>query len=615
MTSLPAGPLLPPAQRAMMAAMNDTAAPEHIERLEQAVLTQIHAHPEAIAVIGADATLTYAELGARAAGVAAALRAAGVGPGALVGVAFDGGWEAVVAVVGVLLAGGAYLPVDPHAPGDRLVRLLTDATAVVTRGAPRWAWPAERPAIDIDRCPSAPLPGPAVEPGDAEALAYVIYTSGSTGQPKGVMMTHRAAMNTLRDITTRFAIGPSDRVLAVSALSFDLSVYDIFGGLGAGATVVMPPPGARRDPRVLWELAAASGVTVWNSVPAILGLVAEYGATVRDAARRGGLQTLRLAMVSGDWVPLALPAAVRALAPACEVVSLGGATEVAIWSVAYPIARVDPDWTSIPYGRPLTNQRVYVLNDALQLCPVWVPGELYLGGVGLAVGYWGDPERTAARFITHPQTGERLYRTGDRARYRPEGTLELLGRVDTQVKLHGHRIEPGEIEAVLLQHPDIRAAVVVIPESGPRRLAACLVAATANPPSSESLRAHVGAALPPAMVPVSFTCVDQLPLTANGKVDRQAIASIEFAPAASSGTGGASIADSRVSETIASVLGLPRVGPHVRLLDLGADSSSMIQIANRLEALFGRRPTLELLFANPTVEEIGLYCQREPEPV
>ncbi len=475
----------PAAQRTLMAAMNDTAAPEHIERLEQAVLTQIHAHPEAIAVIGADATLTYAEVGARAAGVAAALRAAGVEPGALVGVALDGGWEPVVAVLGVLLAGGVYVPVDPDAPGDRLARLLADAAAVVTRGAPRWTWPAEgpaegpaeRPAIDIDRCPPAPLPGPAVEPGDAEALAYVIYTSGSTGQPKGVMMTHRAAMNTLRDITARFAIGPGDRVLAVSALSFDLSVYDIFGGLGAGATVVMPPPGARRDPRGLWELAAATGVTVWNSVPAILGLVVEYGATVRNATGRDGLRTLRLAMVSGDWVPLALPAAVRALAPACEVVSLGGATEVAIWSVVHPIARIDPDWTSIPYGRPLTNQRVYVLNDALQLCPVWVPGELYLGGVGLAVGYWGDSERTASRFITHPRTGERLYRTGDRARYRPEGTLELLGRVDTQVKLHGHRIEPGEIEAVLLQHPHVHAAVVAPQQTaaGHRYLAAYVV--------------------------------------------------------------------------------------------------------------------------------------------
>ena len=339
------------------------------------------------------------------------------------------------------------------------------------------------------------------------------------------MIDHRGAVNTIRDINARFGVGPADRVLALSALGFDLSVYDIFGPLAAGGTIVLPDPAAQRDPAHWLELLERQRVSVWNSVPALLQMLVltaqsqrqrqqqqqQQGATPNAAQAQAqdsnpnsnpdqdsaqdpvSLEprlpaSLRLVLLSGDWIPLALPDQLRALAPTVQVVSLGGATEASIWSVLYPLpnpidvpasASVSTSapvsvstsaptsvpalaWASIPYGYPMTNQQLHVLDAALAPCPVWVPGDLYIGGVGLARGYWGDPERTQASFVRHPCSGERLYRTGDRARYRPEGVLEFLGRADLQVKVQGYRIEIGEIEAALGQHAGVGAAVVTV---------------------------------------------------------------------------------------------------------------------------------------------------------
>src|SRR5437773_7805010 len=227
-------------------------------------------------------------------------------------------------------------------------------------------------------------------------------------------------------------------------------------------------------------------VTVWNSVPALMAMLVEYVAGRPDVVP----DTLRLVLLSGDWIPVRLPEQVRALVPNAEVISLGGATEASIWSILYPIDSVDPAWTSMPYGKPMANQHVYVLSDGLERRPLWVPGELYIGGVGLARGYWRDEEKTRARFLTHPKTGERLYRTGDWGRYLPDGNIEFLGREDLQVKVRGYRIELGEIEATLRQHPAVRAAAVAAlgEERGEKRLVAYLVAAHERPPTVGELR-------------------------------------------------------------------------------------------------------------------------------
>ncbi|MFG6298092.1 AMP-binding protein, partial [Streptomyces rochei] len=298
----------------------------------------------------------------------------------------------------------------------------------------------------------------------------VIYTSGSTGTPKGVMISHRAALNTVEDVNRRFAVTEHDRVLGIAGLGFDLSVYDLFGPLAVGATLVLPRADRRGDPSHWAELVRDFGVTVWNSVPGQLHMLCDWLRS--ESPTDDG--TLRLALISGDWIPVSLPDQARGLLPGLEIVSLGGATEGSIWSIAHPIGEVDTARPSIPYGRPLTNQTFAVLDRHLRPRPEWVPGELYIGGAGVALGYFGDAERTAERFLTHPLTGERLYRTGDLGRYLPDGTIEFLGREDAQIKIRGYRVELAEVEAAVQAHPAVAAGAVVVDDSaaGGRRLAA-----------------------------------------------------------------------------------------------------------------------------------------------
>ncbi|GAB3491537.1 non-ribosomal peptide synthetase [Amycolatopsis cihanbeyliensis] len=437
---------------------NDTAAPLPEAPLHAEFFARAARAPDALAVTGPAGTLTYGELARRAGAVANAVRAAGCEPGERVAILMEKGPEQVAAVLGVLLAGAAYLPVDTGQPRLRRERLLRGVRLALTQ-----SWLTERPdraAIDVDTLQPV-ADQPAVDEIDPDALAYVIYTSGSTGDPKGVAVTHRAALNTVADVNRRFAVTAEDRVLGLAQLGFDLSVYDIAGPLSVGGALVLPDAGRPADPSHWARLVAEYGVTVWNSVPAQLRMLVSY-----LDSEPAPLPTPRLAMLSGDWVPVSLPAKATAHLPGLSLVSLGGATEAAIWSIHHPIERVDPEWTSIPYGRPLTNQGFRVLDAALRDCPVWTTGELYITGSGLATGYFGAPELTAAKFFHHPVDGQRLYRTGDLGRYLPGGDIEFLGREDNQVKIRGHRIELGEIEAALLAHPEVGGAAVVVDGDG-----------------------------------------------------------------------------------------------------------------------------------------------------
>ncbi|HEY0606683.1 MAG TPA: amino acid adenylation domain-containing protein, partial [Herpetosiphonaceae bacterium] len=434
--------------------------------------------PEQTAVITTTRTLSYADLSRRATELGHWLRERGARPNTLVAVVMEKGWEQVVAALGVLESGAAYLPIDPSLPAERLHYLLDHGQVALALTQswldPQLAWPNNIQRLCVDTLAlgeraEQPLQ-PAQQPTD---LAYVIYTSGSTGLPKGVMIDHRGAVNTILDLNARFGVAPRDRVLALSSLSFDLSVYDIFGLLAAGGAIVMPDAAALRDPRHWAQLLSRERVTIWNSVPALMEMFVEY------VAERPALhpELLRLVMLSGDWIPLTLPDRIKTLSPNIALWSLGGATEASIWSILYPIERVDPGWKSIPYGRPMLNQQFHVLSESFEPAPTWVPGQLYIGGIGLAQGYWRDPEKTAASFITHPRTGERLYRAGDLGRYLPDGNIEFLGREDFQLKIQGYRIELGEIEAALAQHRLVRSAVVnaVGERQGSKRLVAYVV--------------------------------------------------------------------------------------------------------------------------------------------
>ncbi|MET7671358.1 amino acid adenylation domain-containing protein [Micromonospora luteifusca] len=470
---------LPQWQENERTSANRTAAAIPAGSLSELAEATAASCPDATAVLAHDGELTYAETVSHAHRLARRLAALGAARNTLVGVVLEKGWEQVPAVVGVTRAGAAYLPVDPQWPQARRWHLLERGGVRVVVTSPRLrdelAWPAGIELVtladpEVRQSDTGPLPAhPA--PDD---LAYVIFTSGSTGEPKGVMIDHRGAANTVQDINARFGVGPDDRVLALSALSFDLSVYDVFGMLAAGGTVVVPAPHQAQDPAHWAELVNRHGVTVWNSVPALM----QVWLDAHGSASHRPTSTLRLALLSGDWIPVSMPDAIRALHPQAQVISLGGATEASIWSVCHPIGAVPPEWSSIPYGKPLANQTLHVYDERLVPCPVWTVGEIYIGGRGVASGYWADPDRTAARFVVHPSTGERLYRTGDLGRYLPGGDIEFLGREDSQVKINGYRIELGEITAALLRQPGVGEAVVGVdsnPVTGRRQLVAHVV--------------------------------------------------------------------------------------------------------------------------------------------
>ncbi|MGW1677360.1 amino acid adenylation domain-containing protein [Saccharopolyspora sp. NPDC002376] len=519
---------LPDQQRARRTAVNTTMAPAPDCLLHEPLVAYTRKFPDQVAVLDAAGSLTYGQWLGRAAGVAERLRAAGCRPGDFVGVLIDKCRDQAVGVLGVLLAGGVYVPVDPGQPAVRRDRILTGSGAgfaVVVKATgelPPGVQVVE--VADVEPIPVAEVPdGPRVPPGE---LAYVMHTSGSTGVPKGVMISHRAAANTVHDINQRFGVGDGDRVLGLAALSFDLSVYDLFGPPAVGATLVLPDPARRGDPSHWAATVAEHGVTLWNSVPAQLQMLLHY-----LDAEPADLATLRVALLSGDWIPLSLPGHAERHLPGTELVSLGGATEAAIWSIYHRIETVEPHWRSIPYGTPLVNQRFHVLDSALRARPDLVAGELHIAGIGLATGYLNDPERTAERFVQHPVTGERLYRTGDLGRYLPTGEIEFLGRADQQVKIRGHRIELGEVEAVLGDHSAVSTSVVLAVGGDVFERALIAFVIPRQPTGSADTAELVGwvaERLPAHMVPAQVRIVEALPLTSNGKVDRKRL--LESAP-------------------------------------------------------------------------------------
>ncbi|QFY08857.1 amino acid adenylation domain-containing protein [Nonomuraea phyllanthi] len=564
------------------------------------------APPDAVAVRHPGGGITYGELRRRARALAAELRAAGAGPGRLVAVVMERGWEQAVAVTAINLAGAAYLPIEADLPERRRFELIERGGCAIAVTQP-WlelTWPDGVTRLTV---PGGDAPEPDC-PAGPDDLAYVIFTSGSTGAPKGVMIEHRAALNTVRDLNHRFGVGPADRFLALSALGFDLSVYDVYGAFAAGATLVMGDPAGDKDPAAWARLVERERVTVWNSVPALMELLVDH------AEHEGtDLRSLRLVLLSGDWIPLTLPGRIRALAPDARVISLGGATEGSIWSIAYPIGEVDPSWTSIPYGRPLANQSFHVLGPGLRDMPVGVPGDLYIGGAGVATGYWRDPERTAASFLTHPVTGERLYRTGDLGRYGADGVIEFLGRADAQVKIRGYRIELGEIETHLARHPDVAECVVTTDGTGTgTQLVAYVVTSRPDP---AGLRAHLAETLPAYMVPARFVALDRLPLTANGKVDRRRLPAPTGTPTgtptgapAGTSTPPGTETERVVSAVWAEVLDGAEFGVDDDFFELGGHSLLAIKVVAKLRRRLASPVAVVDLFKHPTVRELAAFA-------
>ena len=518
--------LLPPHQLAQQRLVNATDAPVSEEMLHTLFAAQVPLRSNKPAVISPERTLSYQELYELSNQVGHKLRSLGATPNRLVAVVMEKGWEQIVAVMGILNSGAAYVPISPNLPPERFAYLIEDSQVDIVLTQSKFEGKLALPTkikqlyIDSDRDLSTQSKKPLESVQKPDDLAYVIYTSGSTGKPKGVMITHRNVVNVVIHTNKRFDVGTQDSILALTALNHDLSVYDIFGLLSAGGRVVMPNAERVKDPSHWLELMAKEKVTLWNSVPAMMGMLVDYAEGQSEIA----LESWRLAILGGDWLPVSLPDRMRALAPKLQILSIGGPTETTIWNIGYLIDKVDPNWKSIPYGQPMANAKYYILNEALEDCPVWVAGEMYCAGVQLSPGYWRNEAKTSANFITHPRTGERIYRTGDLGRYLPNDNIEFLGRVDFQLNIHGYRIEAGEIEATLTQHPAVKTTIVTMisQQQGKERLLAYVVADKTSA-SIEELRNFLKNKLPEYMVPSAFIFLETIPLSANGKVDRRAL--------------------------------------------------------------------------------------------
>ena len=605
---------LPRTQRRTRDEANATEALVASATLHGLFLRQLDRHGSRLAVSQGRKFFTYEGLASRVASLADSLAGQGCGRGGMVGVSMRKGWEQIVAVLGILFAGAAFVPISPDLPAKRRHELARQAglrAVVVQEGADDGTWPEECRRIAVTAPPAGsrlPLPEIVNTPDD---LAYVIFTSGSTGRPKGVMISHQGAVNTLLDVNSRFTVGKTDSLLALSDLSFDLAIYDIFGALAAGAAVVMPDADGVRDPEHWRDVMFRAGTTIWNSAPALMGMLVEYA----EASGRGLPPSLRLALLSGDWIPTDLPRRIRAVAPNCRVISLGGATEASIWSILHPVTPQDEDRPSIPYGRPMRNQRFHVLDRGLNDCPDWVPGGLYIEGLGLALGYLDDPGKTAASFITHPATGARLYKTGDLGRYMDNGSLEFLGREDFQVKIRGHRIEPGEIEAALNSHPGVSGSVVVpVGRTGEDlRLVAYVRTAMDNDGLAAALSAHLAARLPAYMLPAAYVGLSALPVTDNGKIDRKALPPPPLAPE----TGGrphaapATTTERALAGLWEELLGRTGIGTDEDFFAVGGDSLLAARLVLRVRKAFDRDLPLAALFEAPTIAGLARRLERE----
>ncbi|MFE9249106.1 amino acid adenylation domain-containing protein [Streptomyces sp. NPDC007088] len=597
-------PLAPGERERLLGQGRGVERPEPAPSVPEAVRERAARTPDATAVRDAHTHLTYAELDARADAFAHILRERGVGREDRVALAAPPSVDAVVAMLGVLRAEAAYLPVDPGYPPARVRHMLDDARPALllttadlladlpVGEAPRLALddPSLRPSGAVRPLPRTPHPA---DP------AYVIYTSGSTGRPKGVVVSHGALANHMAWMGRHLGLGPDDRVLARTSSSFDASVWEVWLPLMYGAEVCLLPRGANQEPRELVSWMGRFGVTVAQFVPSHLNLV------LSEAAHHADLPRLRAVLCGGEPLARALADEVRELWQA-EVHNLYGPTEATIDATAHRVGAPAPGTASetVPIGRPVDAVRAYVLDGRLRPVPAGVTGELYLSGAGLARGYLERRGLTAARFVADPfaADGARMYRTGDLVRWNREGLLDYVARADDQVKLRGFRVELGEVEAALLARPGVTAACAVIREDRPgvRRLVAYVVGADARPRPA-ALRDALAEQLPHYMVPGAVLVLDALPLLPNGKVDRRALPEPESQTGASGGPLRLTPQEELLAGIFAEVLGRSVVGPHDSFFELGGHSLLAMRVISRVRAVLGAEIAVRTLFEHPTV--------------
>jgi mycobactin phenyloxazoline synthetase len=561
-------PQLPLEQRAVRDRVNATDFPTSGQALHEGFFTWAEATPQAPAIrFGADGLLTYRDVATAALTIAGALHDAGVGPGHAVAVQLPKGPEQIIATLGILAAGATYVPVGHDQPGARRAHILAAGEVVAWIGADTGPDLPDG-VVALPYADAATFAAPLVRPviPDRESVAYVLFTSGSTGVPKGVEVPHRAVMNTIDDLHHRFGVTAADSALLVSNLEFDLSIYDIFGLWGVGGAVVTMTDAERADPDVWAALISRYSITLLACVPSLLDMLLNA-----VPAGSTALASVRAVFLGGDWVGVDLPRRMAGLAPGVRVAGLGGTTETAIHATICETVDPPDHWVAVPYGTPLHNVQCRVVDAAGNDCPDWVAGELWIGGAGVALGYRGDPERTADRFVRHH--GQNWYRTGDLARYWPDGCLEFLGRADHQVKIRGYRVELGEVEGALRLLPGVHRAVASVVTAAAPTLVAAVSPESGACLDRDAVLDGLRQLLPGYMVPVQLLILDAMPITNVGKLDRRAVqAMFDTEDAASEFEAPRTPLERALGQIIGDVLAIARVGRHDDFFALGGDS-------------------------------------------
>ncbi|HEY8782705.1 MAG TPA: amino acid adenylation domain-containing protein [Mucilaginibacter sp.] len=570
---------------------------------------QVVKTPNAIALRHNNDNLTYLELNEKSNQVARYLLANGVQSGENVGLLVSRSFEMIIGMYSILKAGCAYVPIDPEYPVERqeyiiknsnINNLLCDSDYIIAKKN------LDKIFFNMEVAELSDLDRENLNIKiDSKQLAYTIYTSGSTGLPKGVMIEHHSVINLIEWVNNEFQVTEDDRLLFITSICFDLSVYDVFGMLSRGGTVIIAATEEIKDFEKLKIILKAEKITFWNSVPSTMShLIADLEHEHSDYKQ----PNLRIVFLSGDWIPVQLPDSIRKYFPFARIISLGGATECTVWSNSYPIENIDPSWNSIPYGKPAYNNFFYILDNHQRPVPKGVVGELYIGGVGVARGYANDITKTENSFRKddfNSQLGGRMYKTGDMARWLSDGNVEFLGRMDDQVKIRGYRVELGEIENALQGHAGVESAVVVARPNaaGEKELVAYVVSGKAL--NITGLRSHLSRSLPKYMVPAHYVQLEELPLNSNGKVDRKKLADPS---GLSLGMGREYVAarngtEAELVRIWEEVLGKKGIGVKDNFFDLGGHSLKLVQLSSCIHRAFEVKVALRDLFIHTVPED------------
>jgi amino acid adenylation domain-containing protein len=606
-------------RRQLLVDWNDTRVDYPRDKcVHQLFEEQVERTPDARAVVFEDQSLSYGELNRRANQLAHYLRKLGVGPDVLVGVCMERSLEMVIGLLGILKAGGAYVPLDPEYPKERLRYMIDDAHAPVLLTQQHLL--ALFPQIDIrsiclDRdwnliaCECAENVEEITGPHN---LAYMIYTSGSTGKPKGVLNAHQGICNCLLWMQSEYQLNVDDAILQQTAFSFDVSVWEFFWPLLVGARLVLAKPGGHRDAAYLAKLITEQQITLVHFVPSMLRIFLE------EPSAQGCCSLCNVICI-GEALPYELQEQFFGLLPA-RLHNLYGPTEAAVEVTRWTCQRHD-ERAIVPIGRPIANTQVYILNNYLQPVPIGIPGELHIGGIQVALGYHNLPELTLEKFIADPFTNDthaRLYKTGDSARYLPDGNIEFLGRIDHQVKVRGFRIELGEIEAVLSQHSAIRECMVVAHKNknNEKQLVAYLALKAAQIVPVNELRSFLKSKLPEYMIPAAFVFLESFPLAPNGKVDRHALPPPDTSWLGSPDEFVApqTPTEERLAAIWADLLGIDKISAHDNFFELGGHSLLAVRLFARIEREFGKKLPLSTLFEEATLEKLACLVTQESSP-